>query len=273
MRFESPERRLQDIGVLVTRPAPQAVALCRMLEAEGARAISFPTVTIGPAPDLVTLRDKLRAIEPIGLAIFVSPNAVEHGAALVRKLAIQPRIAAIGPSTAGALEAAGLRVNVRPALGYTSEDLLAEPALERIAGLRVAILRGGEGRELLAAELTSRGADVHAFDVYARRLPYVNEHDAAKLTARWRHREIDIIIATSVETLANLHKLLGRDATDFILRTPVVTSSERVGRAALRLGHRLPCLIAAGPDARSLVAALIDWRTRNAEKSDDRRKD
>lgn len=261
---------LASLSVLVTRPAKQAAPLCRMLEAEGASVVAFPTVIIEPVAGFAALGDELYALQPIDVAIFVSPNAVEYGAGLVLGLSKRPKIAAIGRSTAGALEAAGLQVDVCPARGHSSEDLLAEPVLGQIEGRRIAILRGGAGRELLAAELARRGAEVHALDVYARRAPYVNGHDVATLTARWRRREIDIVIATSVETLANLHDLLGDDATAFIRQTPLLTASARVDQAAQRLGHSAPSVIAAGPDARSLVAALVDWRRRKPEESDDR---
>ena len=255
-------RDLGSVGVLVTRPALQAAPLCRLIETEGGRVIAFPTVVIEPAPDQEALRGRLADVQPADLAIFVSPNAVLHGAALVASLHPRPRIAAIGPATSAALEAAGLRVDVQPRDGYTSEALLAEPALERALHLRIVLVRGGEGRALLDRELRRRGAKVRALDVYVRRRPYVNEHDVATLTRRWQRGEVDIVIATSVETLTNLHALLGRDAAALLKRTPILTSSARVDRAAHRLGHRAPSVIAAGPDPRSLVAALDDWQRR-----------
>ncbi|MGH8496062.1 MAG: uroporphyrinogen-III synthase [Gammaproteobacteria bacterium] len=261
---------LAGLGVLVTRPAAQAAPLCRMLEAEGATVIAFPTIVIESVPGLDELRETLHALQPIDLAIFISPNAVAHGAGLVLGLASRPKVAAIGRSTAGALEAAGLPVDVRPARGHTSEDLLGEPDLNQVAGLRIAIMRGGPGRELLASELAARGAEIHAFDVYARRAPYVNEHDIATLTARWRRREIDVVVATSVESLARLHELLGDAATESIRRSTILTSSARVNCAAQSLGHFAPSVIATGPDARSLVAALVDWRGRKPEETHDR---
>jgi uroporphyrinogen-III synthase len=250
------------MGVLVTRPAPQAAPLCRLIEDEGARAIAFPTVVIEPAPHPQALRAGLAAFAPVDMAIFVSPNAVLHGAALVAGLHPRPLVAAIGPATAAALGAAGLTADVQPSDGFTSEALLAESALAPPLQLRIALVRGGEGRDLLGRELRRRGADVRALDVYVRRQPFVNEHDAATLTGRWQRGEVDIVIATGVETLTNLHALLGRDAAALLKRTPILTSSARVDRAARRLGHRVPSAIAAGPDPRSLVAALADWQRR-----------
>lgn len=59
------------------------------------------------------------------LLIFTSPRAVRFGLAqLPHELIKKQKIAAIGPSTANALSAAGVFVNVRPASGFTSEALL-----------------------------------------------------------------------------------------------------------------------------------------------------
>ena len=59
------------------------------------------------------------------LFIFTSPRAVRFGLAqLPHELIKKQKIAAIGPSTANALSAAGVFVNVRPASGFTSEALL-----------------------------------------------------------------------------------------------------------------------------------------------------
>ncbi len=59
------------------------------------------------------------------LLIFTSPRAVKFGLAqLPHELIKKQKIAAIGPSTANALSAAGVFVNVRPASGFTSEALL-----------------------------------------------------------------------------------------------------------------------------------------------------
>ena len=59
------------------------------------------------------------------LLIFTSPRAVRFSLAqLPHELIKKQKIAAIGPSTANALSAAGVFVNVRPASGFTSEALL-----------------------------------------------------------------------------------------------------------------------------------------------------
>ena len=97
-------------------------------------------------------------------------------------------IAVIGPATAKAVAAAGRVVNIQPADGFDSEHLLAEERLQDVAGRRVRIIRGSDGRELLADELKRRGASIDYLSVYERRLPEISAETAAALEARWRDR-------------------------------------------------------------------------------------
>jgi len=65
------------------------------------------------------------------LVVFTSPRSVAHGLPqLPDAVRFQSRIAAIGPATASALADAGIRVQITPASGYTSEALLETLAAE-----------------------------------------------------------------------------------------------------------------------------------------------
>src|SRR4029453_13889613 len=96
-----------------------------------------------PVADLGRVRTDIGPVERFDVAVFVSPNAVVHGVSLGAGAAPSGlRIAAIGPSTARALEDAGLTVSIRPRAGYTSEALLAEPELQSLGGRPVPLVRG-----------------------------------------------------------------------------------------------------------------------------------
>ena len=248
--------RLAGVRVLVTRPVEQAGALARMIEAEGGVAIVSPVLAIEPVPDLARIREAIGPVSRYDLAVFVSRNAVAHGTALLAGApGDKPRVAAIGPSTARALEDAGLRVAIRPHAGYTSEALLAEPVLQSLRGRRVLIVRGRGGRELLADTLAARGAEIVHAEVYERR-PV--DADARELIARWRSEGYDLATALSVETLEALLAQLGPAADELLARTPLVTASARVIKRAAALG--LPDAVSAdGPDDRALLEAMIAW--------------
>ena len=67
---------LRGLRVLVTRPAHQADDFCAGLEREGARAIRFPAIAIGPPPDAAAVAAIAASLARFHLAIFISVNAV-----------------------------------------------------------------------------------------------------------------------------------------------------------------------------------------------------
>lgn len=226
--------RLAGRGVLVTRPAPQAEILCRLIREAGGAPVAFPTIEICPALDSQTPRALLA--EHWDLLVFVSRNAVEHGLALLppNGLPAGARLAAVGRATANALAAAGHPATLVPASGFDSEGLLALPELQQMNGKRVLIVRGDGGRTLLAQSLTARGALVRYAEVYRRMLPTV---DATALLPAWR-REVDLLTATSDEVLTNLMTLVGSAGRDWLLATPLVVISDRGASFAMQQGFR-----------------------------------
>lgn len=249
---------LAGAGVLVTRPEHQAADLVAAVRAAGGRAIPFPVIDIEarrPA-DLAADLDTLPAAD---ISVFVSRNAVEHGL-----LAVPPgsRIAAIGDATAEAVVAAGRRVDIAPAAGFDSEALLAEPALQNVAGLHVRIVRGNGGRELLGDTLRQRGAQVHYVEAYARRRHQLREADIATLESAWRGDGIHYVIVLSAATLEHLLGLLPDEFRKRLPDTRLVSPSERVIKTALDRIPRVRALLASSPRAEDIVAAMTgDWRT------------
>ena len=71
---------LTGLTILVTRPAAQCAMLCEEIERQGGSAIAFPAVEIEP----VAVQTTLAAVD-YDLVVFVSVNAVEHGARQVTK--------------------------------------------------------------------------------------------------------------------------------------------------------------------------------------------
>ncbi|NIR61786.1 MAG: uroporphyrinogen-III synthase [Gammaproteobacteria bacterium] len=198
----------------------------------------------------------MQSLEAVGTAIFVSPNAVEHGLALLGRTPSRlPRIAAVGESTAIALEAAGLGPVLRPADGASSETLLALPELqsEAIAGSRVLIVRGVGGRELLGETLSKRGALVAYAEVYRRARPEAGPQSVAIAGA-------DAVVITSVAGLDNLFALAGDAAGARLRAAGYVVASERIARHARGLGVAEDPVVAAGAGDAELVEGLLRWR-------------
>ena len=114
---------------------------------------------------------QLESAEAGDLVIFTSPRAVQHGVAqLPREALLRLRIAAIGPATESGLAAAGLRVDVLPDEGFTSEALLATLAAEtggpNRRQQRAFIVAAPGGRRALIEGLTDQGWQAKILMVY-----------------------------------------------------------------------------------------------------------
>jgi uroporphyrinogen-III synthase len=257
---------LSGLKILVTRPAAQCRALCRLIDERGGEGIPWPAIEIEPCPPEEHARELLGAAKPRDLAIFVSRNAVLHGSRLLPDTD-GPTIAAIGPSTHAALERSGLTPDIRPR-GFDSESLLADPRLESGKIRRVFIIRGAGGRELLGDTLRQRGCPVTYVDVYRRRKRVSSQGERTDLLLRWRKGGVDLYTATSVQLLQALYDDLGDEFGDLLRSTPLVTASRRVVQRSEELRHRAERILAPGPDDRSLVEAIASWRGRSQHPAD-----
>lgn len=246
------EAPLQDVGVLVTRPSAQAAELVDAIHAAGGNAFCFPVIEIATIEENAVAAQVARLPAP-DIVVFVSRNAVEYGL----HHAGDGRVAVIGPATAAAVAAAGHFVDIQPAGGYDSEHLLAEPELQDVAGMNVRIIRGGEGRELLAEELIARGANVDYLSVYERRLPTVSPELEADLEAQWRAGNVDVVTVMSVQSLKNLLTLLPKWCRKRLQSTSLVTPSGRVLKEMLDLYPASRPILASGPQAEQMVQAII----------------
>jgi uroporphyrinogen-III synthase len=247
-----PDGPLQDVGVLVTRPRTQAAELVGAIESAGGTAWCFPVLEIAPF-EALDIRNSVSHLGQPDIVIFVSRNAVEHGI----RFTAGAKIAVIGPATARAVEAAGRVVDIAPAAGFDSEHLLAEPELLDVAGKRVRIIRGTDGRELLAEELKKRGASVEYLSVYERRLPKTDAESLADIEAKWRQGLVNVVTVMSVQSLSNLVELLPDWCARQLQETPLVTPAGRVIKEALGRFPGSRPILAPGPGADDMVQAII----------------
>ncbi len=258
---DAPLPTLRGLGVLVTRPAHQAEPLCRLIEQHGGVAIRYPTLAIGPPPDLVltTARARLARLADYDLAIFTSVNAVNGALPLIREQgdAVPPglEIAAIGAATARALAGQGIAPCLQAANEATSEGLLALDRLQstHINGQRVLMVRGVGGRTLLADTLRDRGARVEHAVVYQRQRPLL---DPEPVLECWARGAIGAVTVTSDESLRNLFDMLGAAGQDYLRATPLIVVSARTRQTAAEYGCRHLLLAQDASDA-ALTAVLL----------------
>jgi len=244
---------LAELTVLVTRPASQAAALCEQITQHGGTAIAFPAVQIEAlSADLASGHD---------LIVFVSVNAVAHGVHLIEK-GPTTRIGAIGKATAAALAQTSLPADIVPEAGFNSEALLAHPELSLADGARVLIVRGAGGRELLQESFAARGLVVETREVYQRVRPAIDASVRDALEQRWTEEGIDVVTATSIETLHNLLELLSDRGRELLRQTALLVASRRIAEAAQQAGLNGTIIVANGADDASMIGALAQWRMR-----------
>jgi uroporphyrinogen III methyltransferase / synthase len=195
--------------IVVTRARQQARALSALLEEAGATVLAAATIVIEPPDSWASLDQALRRASEYDWAVFTSVNGVEMVKRRLEVLGLAPRalagcrLAAIGPATAHALGALGLRPDVVPE-EYVAEELAAglEPLIRR--GDRVLLARAAETRDLLVRELERMGARVE--EVAAYRTRPVSE-GAEELKAALRAGRVDVVTFTSSSTVRHFTAL------------------------------------------------------------------
>ncbi len=244
------ERLLDGAGVLITRPRHQAGRLADAIESQGGIAHLFPVIEILPG-NTAAIEAEVAKLQTPDVTVFISRNAVRHGLPYAAG-----EIAAIGPATANALRTAGTAVDICPAAGFDSEHLLAEAAFENVADKTIRIIRGEDGRDLLASTLRERGAHVDYVCTYSRATPEYSEADLASLEQHWRKGDISAVTVMSVHSLRNLNTLLPDWCREQMSLTPLVTPAAGVLKQALQQYPGCPAVLAAGPRSDDIVNAI-----------------
>lgn len=174
--------------------------------------VEYPTIRVSPPSEAGPLRRALQQIGTYDWAAFTSVNGVRHVLDELDALGRGPealsslRLAAIGPSTAGALEDAGLPVDVVPG-EYRAEALAgAMRGAGELDGRRVLLARAGEARDVLRVRLEEAGAEVDEVTAYETDLGRPGE---VELERRMREGEIDWLTFTASSTVRNFVRLAG----------------------------------------------------------------
>jgi uroporphyrinogen-III synthase len=134
--------------------------------------------------------------------------------------------------------------------------------LQLTSGARVLIVRGEGGRELLKETFVAQGMVVETREVYRRVRPNVDAGRVAEIEARWSDEGVDVVTATSIETLQNLQALLTERGRQLLSGATLLVPSRRIVEAAVSAGLRGEAIVAAGADDASMIGALAQWRMR-----------
>lgn len=239
----------------MTRPSHQASAFINMLQQAGAETFALPAIEILPLTPDADIKQHMSEPGRYQLVIFISANAVRYGLPLLQKNPAT-QIAAIGEGSARCLTELGWQVDVMAESGFSSEDLLALPALQTsmLAGKQLLIVRGQGGREHLAEILRSRGATVEYAEVYQRCRPRA---DTQWLAPIWQDH-IHLVCVTSNETLENLYHML-HQFHNRLLNTLLLVPSSRAYQLALKLGFKNIIQAASATDT-DMLQRILQWQ-------------
>ena len=175
--------------------------------------IPFPVIRIAPPENWDELDRALDRLESYRWIIFTSANGVafffrrlrERGRDIRDLKGI--RIATIGPATASAVEALGIRVDLVPE-EFISEGVVKAFAGEDLQGSRVLLPRAQEARDIIPEGLAGMGAQCDVATTYRT---VRSDRNASELLPLFDEEKVDVITFTSPSTVVNFLGIMGPD--------------------------------------------------------------
>jgi uroporphyrinogen III methyltransferase/synthase len=242
--------------VIITRASEQAPELAERLAALGAQTTTLATIQIAPA-DPAPLDAAVRAVSA-GMyqwVIFTSVNGVAAYAERLAALdldarALAARVGAIGPATAAALRARGIRPDFVPT------EYVAEAVAEQIGDIAeqsILLPRADIARPALAELLRAKGAWVHELAAYRTIAPPL---DPAAVIQALHEPRPDAITFTSSSTVRGFVSALGGRDPATALAGIVVACIGPITAATAREYGITPEVVATEYTMDGLVAAL-----------------
>lgn len=197
--------------IVVTRAPEQSESLCRELETRLATPILFPLISFAPPDDFTALDGALRDLSQFDWLFLTSQNVLrallERSASLALSLvevAKGLRVAAVGPSTAGAAKDAGLAVSH---VASNHHGLaLAEELEAELLGCHVFLPRSDRANPDLPQALRRLGVEVTEAVAYRTVRP---GHPDPVALAQLSNGEADAVLFFSPSAVQHLKELLG----------------------------------------------------------------
>jgi uroporphyrinogen-III synthase len=244
--------------IVVTRARHQAGELSAELEKLGGEAIEVPAIEIVPPISFGRIDKALRNLRQYEWLIVTSANAVRAIRDRMAMLKIELsnfahlKIAAVGATTARALEGAGLVASVIPK-EYVAESLI-EALGEETRNLRVLIVRAAIARDVIPEALEKRGAQVQVLEAYRTIVP---QSSIEKIKELFAGEPPNAATFTSSSTVTNFFQLLHEAGYDGRPKRMAAISIGPVTSQTLRDHEWEPAAEADPHDVSGLVAATV----------------
>ena len=243
--------------VLVLRAEGQGDELSKLLYRRGAEPVHVPLLSFEGPSDPRRLERALAEIDRFDWLVFTSANAVRFAAPLLARAGLRSvRVACIGPATAHAARAAGLRVQLVPEARFLPEDLVAEMAARGpLRGARVLFPCAAQAKETLPRALEREGASVESVEAYRTLLP-AGAEEALRATLK---EALDAVVLTSPSTIDHLFSLLGEGEMRKLAKALTLACIGPTTAAHLCEHGIEPHIVCKRQSSAALVAALERW--------------
>ncbi len=192
-------------GVVVTRAREQAGALSARLRELGADVVECPTIRVRALADTTQQNEAVQALPDCDWLVFTSANGVRFFRERLFALGKDARalaglkIAAIGPATAEALTALGVRADFVPS-AYVAEAAARGLVALGVQGKRILLARAAAARDVLPDELRKAGAEVRVVPFYET-VPAADRRD--EVLQRLEEGRLDCVTFASSSTVDN----------------------------------------------------------------------
>ncbi len=215
--------------IVVTRAREQAGSLIEALAERGADGVLFPGIAFEPPTDPRPLAASIEQVGRYDAVVFTSVNGVQrwfaalHAAGRDARSLARACVVAIGPATAAALAAQGIRADAVPAehRGEAAAEATLAMFGDGAPGKRVLLARAEVARNVLPDALRAAGCEVEIVPAY--RTVAARDRDVAALVTSLRDGTVDAITFTSSSTVESVCDALGPDAASML--APVVVAS------------------------------------------------
>lgn len=259
---DQPLTPLRGKKILVTRSREQASRFAALLRELGAEPIELPTIQIAPPVSWEPLDRAIAVLTSYHWLVFTSVNGVRAFFSRLERQRVPPadvqrlRLCAIGPETAKALRAHGLRVEVMPQ-EYRAEAVVEAMAVFPLEGRRILLARAAVARDILPRALAAHGADVDVVEAYRTVLPT----DAVDPEVRQRlaRGDIAVITFTSSSTVTNFAALMEDIDLSQLLRHVVVACIGPVTAETAQAYGLMPAIVARDYTIPGLAQAIVEY--------------
>lgn len=245
------------MAVLVTRPDERGKQLVDLLNQSGVVALHLPLFTFEKGNDLENLPGKLSQLNAGDYVFLVSKSAVDFSDNTLKAIGFHWRedlqYFTVGQRTAQYFSCQTEREIHYPISQENSEALLALPAMQKLDGKQILILRGNGGREYFSEQVHTRGANVEALECYRREpIVYNNEEQ----TSICKRSGVDTLVVTSLEILQALIEFVPEQEQDWLKSCQLITVSQRIAEVAREKGWQ-HIRLAPKADNQSLLNTLL----------------